>query len=67
MAASFDDVLLERIYTAVSDEARAKNTAQRKKGSVGRYQGLSFWTPNVNISVIRDGDAGRKLMVRTRI
>ena len=49
MAASFDDVLLERIYTAVSDEARAKNTAQRKKGSVGRYQGLSFWTPNVNI------------------
>ena len=29
MAASFDDVLLERIYTAVSDEARAKNTALR--------------------------------------
>lgn len=57
MAASFDDVLLERIYTAVSDEARAKNTAQRKKGSVGRYQGLSFWTPNVNI--FRDPRWGR--------
>lgn len=57
MAASFDDVLLERIYTAVSDEARAKNTAQRKKGSVGRYQGLSFWTPNINI--FRDPRWGR--------
>lgn len=57
MAASFDDVLLERIYTAVSDEARAKNTAQRKKGSVDRYQGLSFWTPNINI--FRDPRWGR--------
>ncbi len=57
MAASFDDVLLERIYTAVSDEARAKNTVQRKKGSVSRYQGLSFWTPNINI--FRDPRWGR--------
>ena len=30
MAASFDDELLERIYTAVSDEARAKNTAKTR-------------------------------------
>lgn len=57
MAASFDDALLERIYTVVSDEARAKNTAQRRKGSVGRYQGLSFWTPNINI--FRDPRWGR--------
>lgn len=57
MAASFDDALLERIYTAVSDEARAKNTAQRRRGSVGRYQGLSFWTPNINI--FRDPRWGR--------
>lgn len=57
MAASFDDALLERIYTAVGDEARAKNTAQRRKGSVGRYQGLSFWTPNINI--FRDPRWGR--------
>lgn len=57
MAASFDDALLERIYTAVSDEARAKNTTQRRKGSVGRYQGLSFWTPNINI--FRDPRWGR--------
>lgn len=57
MVASFDDALLERIYTAVSDEARAKNTAQRRKGSVGCYQGLSFWTPNINI--FRDPRWGR--------
>lgn len=57
MAASFDDALLERIYTAISDEARAKNTAQRKKGSVSKYQGLSFWTPNINI--FRDPRWGR--------
>ena len=57
MAASFDDALLERIYTAVSDEARAKNTAQRRTGRVATYQGLSFWTPNVNI--FRDPRWGR--------
>lgn len=57
MAASFDDVLIERIYEAVSDEARAKNTAQRRTGHVGKYQGLSFWTPNINI--FRDPRWGR--------
>ncbi len=57
MAASFDDELLEQIYTAVSDEARAKNTLQRKTGNVFRYQGLSFWTPNINI--FRDPRWGR--------
>ena len=57
MAASFDDALLERIFTAVSDEARAKNTAQKRTGSVKTYQGLSFWTPNINI--FRDPRWGR--------
>jgi len=58
MACSFDDDLLERIYTAVSDEARAKNTQQRRAGKpVGKYQGLSFWTPNIN--VFRDPRWGR--------
>lgn len=57
MAASFDDVLLEQIYTDISDEARAKNTVQRKTGKVGKYQGLSFWTPNINI--FRDPRWGR--------
>lgn len=57
MAASFDDVLLERIYSAIGDEGRAKNTVQRKKGKLTTYQGLSFWTPNVNI--FRDPRWGR--------
>lgn len=57
MAASFDDALIERVFTAVSDEARAKNTAQRRKGDIGTYQGLSFWTPNINI--FRDPRWGR--------
>ena len=57
MAASFDDTLLEQVFTAVSDEARAKNTARRRKGSVDTYQGLSFWTPNINI--FRDPRWGR--------
>ena len=57
MATSFDDALIERVFTAVSDEARAKNTAQRRKGDIGTYQGLSFWTPNINI--FRDPRWGR--------
>lgn len=57
MASSFDDALLERIYTAIGNEGRAKNTAQRKKGKLTTYQGLSFWTPNINI--FRDPRWGR--------
>ena len=58
MAASFDDELIGRIFTAVSDEARAKNTEMRRQGqSVGKYQCLSFWTPTVNI--FRDPRWGR--------
>lgn len=57
MAASFDDALLYDIFTAVSDEARAKNTYARSNNSFKRYQGLSFWTPNINI--FRDPRWGR--------
>ena len=58
MACSFDDALLEMIYTAVSDEARAKNTELRRQGKpVGKYQCLSFWTPTINI--FRDPRWGR--------
>lgn len=57
MAASFDDELLYEIFDAVSDEARAKNTEARKTGILRRYQGLSFWTPNINI--FRDPRWGR--------
>ncbi len=57
MAASFDDELLFEVFTAVSDEARAKHTAFNKQNSRKRYQGLTFWTPNVNI--FRDPRWGR--------
>ncbi len=57
MAATWDDNAVYRAFTAVSDEARAKNTDDRKKGEFNRYQGLTFWTPNVNI--FRDPRWGR--------
>ena len=57
MACSFDDDLIERIFTAVSDEARAKNTIARQQGKVGKYSCLSFWTPTINI--FRDPRWGR--------
>lgn len=57
MAASFDDDLISEVFTAVSDEARAKNTMARSMGQTGKYKGLSFWTPTVNI--FRDPRWGR--------
>ena len=49
MAASWDDHLLYDVFTAVSDEARAKAQEAKKSGNIKRYQSLSFWTPNINI------------------
>ncbi|WP_295732354.1 glycoside hydrolase family 3 C-terminal domain-containing protein [uncultured Muribaculum sp.] len=57
MASTFDDGLVERIFSAVSDEGRAKNTEARRLGKPERNQCLSFWTPNINI--FRDPRWGR--------
>jgi beta-glucosidase len=57
MAASFDEPLLYAVFTAVSDEARIKARQARESGHVGQYQGLTFWTPNINI--FRDPRWGR--------
>ena len=57
MACSFNDDLIERIFTAVSDEARAKNTLARQEDKAGKYSCLSFWTPTINI--FRDPRWGR--------
>lgn len=57
MAASFNDELLYRVFDAVSDEARAKNRRFNEGGTYKRYQGLTMWTPNVNI--FRDPRWGR--------
>ncbi len=57
MAASWDDVLLHKVFTAVSDEARVKAKQAKRSGEIKRYQSLSFWTPNINI--FRDPRWGR--------
>ena len=57
MAASFDEPLLYEVFTAVSDEARVKYRLAKEAGHVGQYQGVTFWTPNINI--FRDPRWGR--------
>ncbi|MEO0895656.1 MAG: glycoside hydrolase family 3 C-terminal domain-containing protein [Bacteroidota bacterium] len=57
MAATFDNDLIFRVGEAVSTEARAKYNVSVEKGFRRRYQGLTFWTPNVNL--FRDPRWGR--------
>ncbi|WP_246193432.1 glycoside hydrolase family 3 protein [Pseudoxanthomonas suwonensis] len=57
MAASFDVPLMDQVSAAISDEARAKHHEFLRKGEHGRYQGLTFWSPNINI--FRDPRWGR--------
>ncbi len=57
MAASFDRTLLREVATAISDEARAKHHESLRRGQRNRYQGLTFWSPNINI--FRDPRWGR--------
>lgn len=57
MSAMWDDSMMFRIATVVSDEARAKHHDFASRGKRGYYQGLTFWTPNINI--FRDPRWGR--------
>ena len=57
MAAAFDPDGLHDVFVAVSDEARAKNAKAVQEESFKRYQGLTVWTPNINI--FRDPRWGR--------
>lgn len=57
MAASFDEELMYEVATAISDEARAKYNEFRKFGGTNIYQGLTMWSPNINI--FRDPRWGR--------
>lgn len=57
MAAMWDDAHLFQVATAISDEARAKYYDFQSKGKRARYQGLTYWTPNINI--FRDPRWGR--------
>ncbi|HEY8536269.1 MAG TPA: glycoside hydrolase family 3 N-terminal domain-containing protein, partial [Vicinamibacterales bacterium] len=57
LAATFDTDLMHRIATVISDEARAKHHEAVRLGQRKRYQGLTFWSPNINI--FRDPRWGR--------
>ncbi|HLK66384.1 MAG TPA: glycoside hydrolase family 3 C-terminal domain-containing protein [Bryobacteraceae bacterium] len=57
MAATWDAALLQRVSTAISDEARAKYHEFLRRGKHNIYQGLTFWTPNINL--FRDPRWGR--------
>jgi len=48
---------MHQVATAISDEARAKHEEFVREGKRERYQGLTFWSPNINI--FRDPRWGR--------
>ena len=56
-AATWDDSLVYRMATVISDEARAKYQEYLRTDSHKRYQGLTIWSPNINI--FRDPRWGR--------
>jgi len=57
LAATFDAPLIHEMAEVIGDEARAKHHQFVRQGKRGRYQGLTFWSPNINI--FRDPRWGR--------
>lgn len=57
LSASWDEKTLFDVATAISDEARAKHHAFALRGKRFLYQGLTLWSPNINI--FRDPRWGR--------
>ena len=57
IAASWDKDLVFDVASVISDEARAKHHEFVRRGERGIYQGLTFWSPNINI--FRDPRWGR--------
>ncbi|ARV16546.1 glycoside hydrolase family 3 protein [Polaribacter sp. SA4-12] len=57
MAATFDTAMMKKVADIISDEARAKHNEAIRKNWHGRYTGLTFWSPNINI--FRDPRWGR--------
>jgi beta-glucosidase len=57
MAATWDDSLMYRAATVISDEARAKYQENLRQDKHDRYGGLTFWSPNINL--FRDPRWGR--------
>src|SRR3990172_2313641 len=57
LAATWDTDLMHRIATVISDEARAKYNQAISRNKRGIYQGITLWSPNINI--FRDPRWGR--------
>jgi len=57
LAATFDDPLIHQMAVVVGTEARAKHDLAVKAGRRDIYEGLDFWSPNINI--FRDPRWGR--------
>jgi beta-glucosidase len=57
LAATFDAPLVHEMAGVIGNEARAKHHQFVRQGKRGRYQGLTFWSPNINI--FRDPRWGR--------
>jgi beta-glucosidase len=57
LAATWDRDLIYYVGNTISDEARAKYNDAVKNNKRGIYQGLTFWSPNINI--FRDPRWGR--------
>ena len=56
-AATWDSSLVYRMATVISDEFRAKYHDYIRQNLRGRYQGLTVWSPNINL--FRDPRWGR--------
>src|SRR4051812_32922480 len=57
LGATFDPDLVGRVADVISTEARAKYNEAQRQGNHGRFYGLTFWSPNINI--FRDPRWGR--------
>jgi beta-glucosidase len=57
LAATWDPDLMLRVATAIADEARAKHHEYVRQGRRDIYQGLTFFSPNINL--YRDPRWGR--------
>src|SRR5215216_4237756 len=57
LGATWNEELIHRVATAISDEARAKYNDAIAKNERKRFYGLTFWSPNINI--FRDPRWGR--------
>src|SRR5713226_4736155 len=57
LAATWDTELMHQVADVISTEARAKHHEFLRHNQHARYQGLTYWSPNINI--IRDPRWGR--------